>query len=272
MNTRDISRVASLLLLSVSLVGCNPNLQLSPPKDGELVEVSVNVPDGFTPSDVDVVYRSKTCTRSGVSLANGSMVTRDGYQTLKLKMMRKKGSTFHSAAVPVDGGGQCRWALSNLMFGLEYVDPTKLWPTALMGGSAVIIVRYDANRPPISSGREEKISDDLLIQADYYPWIHERFIGGHRTSLRFFGKTGDYIRFYAPSSRKIHFEPSFHTDFIVHSKGHKEKTIGLHHVFTYPDGSQQREKLGRPDFEKLQKIRFNAEQAQRQLAPDLHLR
>lgn len=44
MNTRDISRVASLLLLSVSLAGCNPNLQLSPPKDGGFVEVSVNVP------------------------------------------------------------------------------------------------------------------------------------------------------------------------------------------------------------------------------------
>lgn len=252
-----------IALLSVlGLTGCNSSQNLNPPKNGESVQVSINVPDGFTAHDIKVIYRSKTCIRSGTSLATGKKITRDGYQDLTITPELQVESNLYTAKVPVDGGGRCKWKLSNLVIDVGYTNTNEFGPDISKGSSAEIIVRYDEHRPYKSGGRELNIEGDVAISADYYPWFHERFISGHQKSINLYGAYGDYMSVYAPQARKIQFEPKVHSDFIVYSKGYKEKMIGRHPVFTYPDGSMQPETFVHPNFQKLQSIRLKAEQSQ----------
>lgn len=247
-------------LSATTLIACDANKSLNPPKSGDSVQISIKLPTGFISKNVKANYRSKDCLYSGYSRSNGLKFTEEGFQSLTLSPQKSTDKEIYMAIVPVDGGGSCNWKLSNLTFGISYESVVQFGADVAPGRYAEVIVRYDENRSPASGGREKTVEGDLSIKADYYPWIHERFIGGHKTSIHLFGQLGDDLSFYAPGSRKIYFEPSIHSDFIVYSKGNKKKVIGLDPIFTYPDGSTQPERLDVPNFEKLQSIRLNAEQ------------
>lgn len=249
---------ASLITLTLSLSGCIPNQDLSPPKSGDSLEITLDIPSGLTPMETHVSYHSKICQKKGYSLANGKKFVRDRRQNLILTPKHQEGNKNYKIAVPVDGGGYCQWTLSNIRFGITYQDTEQFGENTYSGTPATVIVRFDEHRT-LGGANEKTVVGDLVIEKEFYPWIHESFIGGHKKSINLVGADGTYINFYSPSTRKIHFTPKIHSTYLVTSKGHKEKVIGPHPEFTYPDGRKQREKLGRPNFEKLQTIRIDAE-------------
>lgn len=253
MNTRKKIYTAALITLIFSLSGCGPYQDLSPPLNGDSLEIIIDTPSGFAPMDVDAVYRSQTCKKTGHSLSNGSKFIRDEYQELTITPKIQEGHKTHTATIPVDGGGYCQWMLSNIRFGVIHKDIEQFGSNTHIGIPATVIIRFDEHRT-FGGSNEKYVEGDLMIDKEFFPWIHEQFVGGYEKSINLVGKDGLDISYHAPSTRKINFTPKIHSNFLVSSKGNKEKVIGLYSEFTYPDGSKQRERLGFPNFEKLQSI------------------
>ena len=100
----------------------------------------------------------------------------------------------------------------------------------------------------------------MILKKDFYPWISERFLGGHRKAIHIRGDGGIYDIYEAPRARVIYFEPVLHSDYLSYVVQPRVKKPGNHAIITYPDGSIQAD--GRrwgPDFRKLQAIRLKAE-------------
>lgn len=247
------------ILLVLGLTAYDLSKNLNAPSNGESIQISMNIPDGFSAHDVKAVYKSKTCTYSGISMATGAIDSRDGYYHFTVTPTRQTNSTFHTAEVPLSGGWRCNWKLSEIRFGLGYRNPAHFGENTVTGQSTNLVISYDEHNSGYNGTTAE---GDLVVKKDLYPWIHERFINGHVTSINLFGQYGIHNNYYAPQARNIHFEPVVHSAFIVYSRGHKGKKVGRKPIFIYPDGSMQTESLVEPNFEKLQSIRAEAEQLQ----------
>lgn len=259
MKNRKIASTTILIPLTFSLSGCAPDRGLDFSKSGESVEVSISTPEGMNPYDIDIIYRSKKCVDQRHSWSSGTRFEQDAYQNLKITPDRAGQGNVYKAHVPVDGGGYCEWRLSNFRFGIEYRSTEQFGQNVVMGRSASIQLKYDGNRLPVGGGNEQYVDGDLLIQRDYYPWVHERFNEGRRKSINLAGQGGLRTNFYAPQARKIHFQPIIHSGFVVFSTTDPELSPGPGPLFTYPDGSTQSEYLRYPDFKKLQRIREKLE-------------
>ena len=101
----------------------------------------------------------------------------------------------------------------------------------------------------------KKVSGDVLISKDYYPWVYEQNIGGHEKLAWIISESEIYVYYRAPNARKVTFEPLLHAEYLVYSVGPREKKTGNHNLFTYSDGSVV---VGgsKPSFKKLQAIRL----------------
>jgi hypothetical protein len=97
------------------------------------------------------------------------------------------------------------------------------------------------------------------VVKDLYPWIKESFISGYIKRLGLSGKDGGDYTYYAPQARNVYFEPVLHSGFVVTSVAPKKHVIGDFIEFHYPDGTVESDGRSEPDFEKLQKIRLDAE-------------
>ncbi|MBN5034238.1 hypothetical protein JY448_11390 [Stenotrophomonas maltophilia] len=259
-----------LALLLLSSCGHTPDRELpdrslSPSTDAGVVNVAIKVPTELETMDVRVVYRSKTCTITSYS-ASGIPYDRDGYQRMDLKPIQQRESRLFEAKVPVNGGGTCNWQLSNITFGAEYKDTSAFGEGIRSGRPAGMIVFFDDNNSP--NGRWGiKVDGDLTVVRDYYPWLSERFLGGHTKSMSLI-TNGDYhLTYKAPDARNVHFEPILHSQFLTRSVGLKVKAKGNRTIFYYPDGSNSFEAYSWPNHSKLQAIRMAAE-AQRQALSD----
>lgn len=260
--------ILALLLLS----GCRhtpgrelPDRGLSPTTDAGVVNVTIKVPTELDTMEMRVIYRSKTCTFTDHT-ASGIPYDRDGYQRMDLKPIQQEQSRLFEAKVPVNGGGACNWELSNITFGAEYKD-TSAFGEGIASGlpAGMTVIFYDNNSP---NGRWDiKVDGDLTVVRDYYPWLSERFLGGHTKSMSLITNGDYYLTYKAPDARNVHFEPILHSQFLTRSVGPKVKAKGNSTIFYYPDGSNSFEAYVSPNHAKLQAIRMAAE-AQRQALSD----
>ncbi|AVO30731.1 hypothetical protein D7T48_02250 [Stenotrophomonas maltophilia] len=260
--------ILALLLLS----GCGhtpdrelPDRSLSPTTEAGVVDVTIKVPTELEAMEMQVVYRSKTCTFTDYT-ASGIPYDRDGYQQMDLKPIQREQSRLFEAKVPVNGGGTCNWQLSNITFGAEYKDTTAFGEGIKSGFPAGMIVIFDDNRSPNGSW-DFKVDGDLKVVRDYYPWLSESFLGGHRRSISLTTNGHFYLIYQALHARNVYFEPILHSNFLTRSVHPKVKQPGNRTVFHYPDGSSSFETYTSPNHAKLQAIRMAAE-AQRQAPAD----
>ena len=240
--------------LLFGLGGCQQDYSLAPPADSEQVTITVKVPKDLEAETLQVMYRSATC-RSTYRGASGQRLDEDGHHGIDARFERQGLSDLYQAKLPVDGGGACQWHLSNVMFGVRYVDPTRFGESVTYGAGGGIVVMFDRNRPMRSSGLAIEVDGDVVIRKDYYPWLGELFIGGHKKYISLAGQGDIYVTYQAIQARQVYFEPIFHSDFIVRSKGAKVYKAGNFMKFTYPDGSVVAERYAKPDFLKLQTMR-----------------
>ena len=246
-----------LFVVFFSLSGCGQDYSLSPPADSEQITVTVKVPKELKAETMQVMYRSATC-KSITHGASGQRVEVDGRHGIDVQLQRQGLSDLYQTTLAVDGGGTCRWQLSNVMFGVTYDDPTYFGENVTSGGGGGILVKFDRNRPMRSSGIPIEIDGDLTIKKDYYPWLKENFIGGYSKRISLAGEGDIYLSYQALQARQVYFEPVLHTDFVVYSAGPKVKKDGNYTTITYPDGSVESDGRWGPDIRKLQAIRLAA--------------
>ncbi|WP_339438403.1 MULTISPECIES: hypothetical protein [unclassified Pseudomonas] len=257
----SLSRMSGVLLLLFSLSGCAQNRTLSPPPGGEQVSVTIKVPEDLAAEPMRVMYRSEKCPikRSG---PDWTSYEEDGYLSTTVQPQRQGQSDVYEAKLPINGGGRCQWQLSNVTFGVTYANTTHFGENVKAGPGGGVIVMFDQHLPQRRSAFEPiiKVSGDALISKDYYPWVSERFIGGHKKLAWLVGEGEMYSYYRAPTARKVTFEPSLHASYVVYSLGSKVHKVGVYPELTYPDGSVTATG-SKPSFKKLQTIRLAAEKA-----------
>jgi predicted small lipoprotein YifL len=247
-----------LFALFFSLSGCGQDYNLAPPPDSEQMTVTVKVPEELEAETLEVMYRSSICKRIKHG-SSGQRVEVEGYHGVNVKLQREGQTDLYSTKLPMDGGGACKWHLSNITFGVAYINPARFGEGVTYGAGGGVVVMFDRNRPSLSPGLPIKVDGDLIIKKEYYPWLGEAFLGGHRKQVSLAGESGIYIMYQALQARSVYFEPVYHSKFIVYSVQPKEKIEGSHTVFTYPDGSVVANGQSKPDFRKLQAIRLATE-------------
>ncbi|MCM2365370.1 hypothetical protein, partial [Pseudomonas sp. SR18] len=218
-----------------SLSGCRQDYSLAPPANSETITVTVKLPKELKTETMWVMYRSPICKsiRRGPS---GQRMERDGHQSVYKELERQGESDLYQVKLPKDGGGACRWHLANVTFGVEYADPTRFGENVTYGAGGGVIAIFDYNDSP-QGGADIKVDGDLTIKKDYYPWIHESFIGGYSKTINLASEGGIYINYQALQARTVYFEPVFHSSVLVRSEGSKVHKVGNFIKFTYPDGS-----------------------------------
>ena len=248
---------AAFITLFFILSGCAKDYSLAPPPDSEQITVTVKVPKELTAETMQVMYRSTLCTFTDYT-ASGTPYQRDGHQSVDIQPVRQGQSDLYEAKLAVDGGGVCRWRLSNVTFGVIYDDPTRFGENVTYGAGGGVVVIFDHNNSP-RGGADIEIDGDLTIKEDYYPWISEAFLGGYRKRISLVGEGDIYLMYQALQARRVHFEPILHSSFLFRSEGTKVHKIGSFIKFTYPDGSSAADGRSVPNFRKLQSIRLAAE-------------
>lgn len=247
-----------LFALLFSLNGCSQDYSLEPPADSEQVTVTVKVPEELVAETMQVMYRSATC--KGITHgASGQRIELDGRHGIDVQLQRQGQSDLYQARLPMDGGGACRWHLSNVIFGVAYGDTARFGEGVTYGAGGGVVVKFDHNRPMRSSGLPIEVDGDLTIKKDYYPWIDEEFLGPYKKTVSLAGEGNIYLSYQALQARQVYFEPVLHSDFVIYSAGPKVKKKGNHTSFTYPDGSVVTDGRSDPDFRKLQALRLAAE-------------
>lgn len=248
----------ALLALLFSLSGCGENHSLAPPPDSEQMTVTVKVPKELQAETLEVMYRSPICKRIKYN-SSGQPIEVQGYHGVDVQLKREGQTDLYSAKLPIDGGGDCQWHLSNITFGVAYANPGHYGENVTYGSGGGVVVMFDHNRPSLSPGLPIKVDGNLVIQKDYYPWLHERFIGGYQKNINLAGEGGIYLMYQALRAQSVYFEPMLHPGFLVTSEGTKVHKVGDFIRFTYPDGSSAADGRAKPDFRKLQAVRLAAE-------------
>ncbi|MFT0521566.1 hypothetical protein [Pseudomonas faucium] len=245
------------LLLCFSFAGCAIDKSLAPVMDGEQITVTVKVPEELIAEEMQVIYRSKLCTFTDHT-ASGIPYKRDGYKRMDIQPTRQGLTDLYEAKLAVDGGGACQWRLSNVTFGVIYKDPARFGEGVVYGAGGGVVVIFDNNNSS-RGGADREVEGDLILKQDFYPWVHERYIGGYRKSVSLKGEGNIYTKYKAVRARYVYYEPVVHSEFVARSVGLKKQRIGARIIFHYPDGSSSPEIQTEPSYRKLQAIRLAAE-------------
>ncbi len=253
-----VSNLILGLALLTSISGCAKDRRLSPPPDGEKVSFIIKVPEGLEAKPMRVMYRSAIC-RHLTNDAHGRGETLDGYNGFELTLRRSQGDLYE-AELYVDGGGPCKWRLSNVDFGVQYSVPTPFGSDAIPGWGGGLIIVFDSNNPQRRVSSAITVAGSKLdIVEDYYPLVTERFINGYRKYASLVGVDARDLTYHAPQARKIYFVPVLHRDYVVQCIEPKQNVFGVFPKFYYPDGTVQSHWRSEADFRKMQEIRLKVE-------------
>jgi hypothetical protein len=245
-------------VLLTFLSGCAKDRRMDPAPDGEKVSLTIKLPEDLGLRPMRVMYRSAICQRVTYD-GDGRPERVDGHNGFEVPLQKREGDLYGTELF-VDGGGPCQWRLSNVDFGVKYRMPTPFGEGVIPGSGGGVVVVFDHNNPQRRVSSTINVTGaDLRIVENYYPWVSESFIGGSVQRVRLSGKGGSYLTYEAPDARKIYFEPVLHRDYVVKSIAPKKPIPGEFLKLYYPDGTVESDWRAMPSFEKLQKIRLEAE-------------
>ena len=202
MQTKNGLLLCFLSLISVT--GCSNTIDrtMSPPSDTKWVNVEIKNPSPYTQPFVGVRYISKECLRQRISGADGSVVTEPSYNNPPVSLVKGNDDLWR-AKVEMTGGGKCKWTLSALKLGIEYIDATHLGKDLVPGTSvgAEIAFDDDASR----NGKYTLTQGNLNLSPIYYPYIRERHVSEETKSLSLLGRKNFYLyRVLNPGFISIH--------------------------------------------------------------------
>ncbi len=240
------------LLPLLALSGCVLSEDLSPPPNGQTVNVAVVKPADVDILPMDVIYRSEKC-RDKIFTSTGAITSRAGYHLLTVPFKVETGSDMVSNSVALDGGGQCEWKLSNIRFQFKFSDMTKFGADIKQSVSSDIVFVFDKNAPPRGDGHYEDVYGAIKIENDYYPLVVYDRIVDHAKTLSI--ESEKMLTYRVHDVTSILFKPHVYSDKIITILGPEklgDKTLSI-----YPDGTKTIKAKGSYplDFEKLKTMK-----------------
>ncbi|WP_262750587.1 hypothetical protein [Enterobacter quasiroggenkampii] len=178
-----MSNQTKFILLSLVLftvVGCSMsqavNKMLSPPPDTKWVNFEVKKPSQYTkPIPLEVRYISHECMKKRISGFDGSVITEPSYNVIGIPMQQGSGDIW-KAKVAMTGGGSCKWKLSAVNLGIEYIDAIHLGKDLVPGTAVGVALAFDNDAS--RNGQFTFVTGDVDLSPKYYPYIREKKMGG----------------------------------------------------------------------------------------------
>ncbi|WP_223719205.1 hypothetical protein [Escherichia coli] len=181
------SKIILISLVLFSSTGCSinqtVNKTLSPPADTKWVNFEVKNPSQYTkPFPLEVRYISHECMKKRISGADGSVITEPSYNVIGIPMQQESGDVW-KAKVALIGGGSCKWTLSAVNLGIEYIDATHLGKDLVPGTAVGVSLAFDNDAS--RNGQFYMVTSNILkLAPNYYPLIHTN----KNDALELFGK------------------------------------------------------------------------------------
>lgn len=250
LNTKLRLGFSLFILLST---GCATDRAFKFPEGSEVVTVRVKSQEDLELSPMRVVYRSADCSFNSYTAA-GESYKKDGYNEIQVTLERQGLTDSYTANLQIDGGGECKWQLSNATISFGYKFPERLVSDLVNAGENGITILFDENKSPRGSGF--KVFDgDVSIKSDYYLWVFDDSRGGGPRHLSVLGQDYLYPAYQALQARAVYYEPILHPRYVAYSVPHEVRKVGNFPTVTYPDGSTGVRSTSRPDFRRLECIR-----------------
>ncbi|EAT8924038.1 hypothetical protein FBQ61_08325 [Salmonella enterica] len=259
MHKRSKALLISFLFLSTASCSMNRavNKTLSPPADTKWVNFGVKNPSQYTkPFPLEVRYISHECQKKRVSGFDCSVITEPSYNVIGVPMQQESGDTW-KAKVAMTGGGTCKWTLSAVNLGIEYIDATHLGNDLVPGTAVGVTIAFDADA--VRNGQFDTVAgNDFNYTPKYYPFIkkwNDSPQSTMRDKLYLFGKEDAFWKVkldYKPNENVlINYNPSIDESKKVLMTFPNKKGKDAMYSFVYPDGSVISSKNTTPDFSKV---------------------
>lgn len=252
---------SKMLLLFLSLLfvtGCSisqaVNKTLTPPADTKWVNVEVKNPSPYTkPFPLEVRYISYKCNKKRVSGFDGSVITEPSYNVIGIPMKQQNDDIWR-AKVATIGGGSCRWTLSAVSLGIQYIDAIHLGKDLVPGTAVGVTLAFDSDAS--RNGQFDILfGDEHTFLATYYPLIKSNKMVRENDSLNIFGEE-DFLQKKITkinNSVGVNFIPILDESKIVKMIAPKEYKAGAFYKIIYPDGSVVSDGSTHPDVKKMMK-------------------
>lgn len=185
------SKLILLSLVLFSSTGCSisraVNKTLSPPADTKWVNIEVKNPSQYTkPFPLEVRYISYECMKKRISGFDGSVITEPSYNVIGIPMQQEGGDIW-KAKVAMTGGGSCKWTLSAVNLGIEYIDAIHLGKDLVPGTAVGVTLAFDNDAS--RNGQFDILYDsNPIFSSTYYPLIKTNKMIRENDSLNLFGK------------------------------------------------------------------------------------
>ncbi|EEQ1541553.1 hypothetical protein AVS17_000753 [Escherichia coli] len=245
----------SLVLFTVAGCSMSPavNKTLSPPANTKWVNVEVKNPSQYTkPFPLEVRYISYECKKKRISGFDGSVITEPSYSVIGIPMQQESGDTW-KAKVAMTGGGSCKWTLSAVTLGIEYVDATHLGKDLVPGTAVGVSLAFDNDAS--RNGQFRIVNGDLKMSPKYYPYIRELRLIRHEKELTLLGNE-DFLLFRVLDANYVLFEPLLDERKVIGFVEPEKKIDGVYSKIIYLDGSIAPERTLFPDFDKIDKMKI----------------
>lgn len=253
MNKRSKALLISFLFLSTASCSMSRavNKTLSPPANTKWVNVEVKNPSQYTkPFPLQVRYISYECKKKRISGFDGSVITEPSYNVIGVPMQQDSGDIW-KAKIAMTGGGSCKWTLSAVNLGIEYIDAIHLGKDLVPGTAVGVTLAFDNDAS--RNGQFTFVAGDVDLSPKYYPYIREKKMGGGENSLSLFGKR-DFLSLRVGEISSVKFSPKIDEGKITRFVGLEKKIKGEYPKVIYPDGSIAPERTLFPDFDKVDKM------------------
>ncbi|WP_347940157.1 hypothetical protein ABHM55_15020 [Enterobacter kobei] len=250
------SKIILLSLVLFSSAGCSisraVNKTLSPPADTKWVNIEVKNPSQYTkPFPLEVRYISYECKKKRISGFDGSVITEPSYNVIGIPMQQESGDIW-KAKVAMTGGGSCKWTLSAVNLGIEYIDATHLGKDLVPGTAVGVSLAFDNDAS--RNGQYKAVHGDLKLSPKYYPYIIRWRLIRNRSDLTLLGAQ-DFFLYHVVDVNNISFEPLIDEGKITQYIEPEKKIKGVHSKIIYPDGSVISDGTVFPDFDKVDKMK-----------------
>jgi len=251
-------KIILLSLVFFTVAGCNMsrnvNKTLSPPADTKWVNFTVKNPSQYTkPFPLEVRYISYECKKKRISGFDGSVITEPSYNVFGIPMQQESGDIW-KAKVAMTGGGSCKWTLSAVNLGIEYIDAIHLGKDLVPGTAVGVSLAFDGDAS--RNGQYKIVKGDLNLSPKYYPYIIEWRLIRNENELTLFGEK-DFLLYQVVDGNNISFQPLLDEKKVIRFVEPEKKVDGVYSKIIYPDGSIAPARTLFPDFDKVDEMKVN---------------
>lgn len=242
--------IKNIALISFFLLfGCEKDESLNPSTNGEMVSVIAKMPLDSELLPLEIMYRSNLCLKRRNN-SNGDVVNESGYHFVKKEFNHTLDDNVFNLLVARDGGGRCKWMLSNITIGfhLKKSPPRKDDISEYIPIKEIVV--FDDNSPQRISGAYESIDGDVKLESDYFPVITTR--RSRKSPLEYsIVRASPDVVYKSKSAKAVIFEPRLHFSKVLHATEPSVQKVGEYISVQYPDGVTENSPYF-PNYKKLQ--------------------